>query len=502
MPQTHVLSIDQGTTGSTALVLDRDAHVVGRGYAEFRQHYPRPGWVEHDPQDIWRVSVGVAEQALSAAGVAARELAAVGVTNQRETTVLWDRATGEPVANAIVWQDRRTAGRCDELRARGLAEAVKAKTGLILDAYFSATKIAWLLDNVDGLRPRAQAGDIAFGTVDSWLAYRLTGGRLHATDVTNASRTMVYNIRDGCWDSELLAELRIPPELLPEVRPSSYVYGDTDPGSFLGAAVPLAGLVGDQQAALFAQACFDPGQVKNTYGTGSFVLMNTGTEPAAAPDRLVTTIAVGVEGEPTQYALEGSMFVTGAAVQWLRDGLGIISTAAETAELAQSVAGNDDVYFVPALAGLGAPEWDPYARGTLVGLTRGTTRAHVVRAVLESIAYSTMDVVAAMETESGHSVTELRADGGGSANAFLMQFQADLLGVPVDVPDNLQTTALGSAYLAGLATGFWSDRGELAGKRRTKRRFEPRMSGAERDALRERWRAALDRSRGWAESQA
>lgn len=499
MAETHILAIDQGTTGSTALVLDVEANVAGRGYAEFPQHYPRPGWVEHDPMDILRVSVDVAAQALSQAGVQAGDLAGIGITNQRETTVLWDRATGEPVANAIVWQDRRTAAQCDALRERGLAETVKRKTGLVIDAYFSGTKIAWLLDSVDGLRKRAAAGEIAFGTVDSWLAYRLTGGRVHATDVTNASRTMIYNLADGAWDPELLAELDIPAELLPEVRPSAHVYGETDPEAFLGAAVPLGGLVGDQQAALFAQGCFAPGESKNTYGTGSFVLMNTGTEPVTDQDRLITTVAVGVAGEPTQYALEGSMFTTGSAVQWLRDGLGIISDAAQTEALANSVEGNDDVYFVPALAGLGAPEWDPRARGTLLGLTRGTTKAHIARAVLESIAYSTRDVVAAMETESGHQLPELRVDGGACANGFLMQFQADLLGVPVDVPENLQTTALGSAYLAGLATGFWSDRGDLAAKRRTAQRYEPAMSADERDTLHARWREAVERGLRWAQ---
>jgi glycerol kinase len=493
-----VLAIDQGTTGSTAIVLDSDANVAGRGYAEFPQHYPRPGWVEHDPMDILRVSVQVAEQALVEAGLAATELAAVGVTNQRETTVLWDRASGEPVANAIVWQDRRTAAMCTALRERGLAETVKRKTGLVIDAYFSGTKIAWLLDSVEGLRKRAAAGEIAFGTVDSWLTYQLTGGRVHATDVTNASRTMIYNLAEGRWDDELLAELDIPPELLPEVRPSAYRYGDTDPNAFLGAAVPVAGLVGDQQAALFAQGCFSAGQSKNTYGTGSFVLMNTATEPFTEQDRLITTVAVGVEGEPTQYALEGPMFTTGSAVQWLRDGLGIISDAAETEALATSIDGNDDVYFVPALAGLGAPEWDPYARGTLLGLTRGTTKAHVARAVLESIAYSTRDVVAAMEAESGHRLPELRVDGGACANGFLMQFQADILGVPVDVPENIQSTALGSAYLAGLATGFWPDRQELAAKRRTARRYEPTMPDSQRETLHARWRDAVERGLGWA----
>ncbi len=498
MATTHVLALDQGTTGSTAIVLDRDANVTGRGYAEFPQHYPQPGWVEHDPMDILRVTVEVAEQALADAGVGAGQLAALGITNQRETTVLWDRSTGEPVGNAIVWQDRRTAGACAALRERGLAGLVKRKTGLVIDAYFSGTKIAWLLDAVDGLRKRAAAGEIAFGTVDSWLTYRLTGGRVHATDVTNASRTMIYNLAEGRWDEELLAELDIPAELLPQVRPSSSLYGETDPGAFLGVAVPLAGLVGDQQAALFAQGCFAPGESKNTYGTGSFVLMNTGTEPVTEQDRLITTVAVGVEGEPTQYALEGSMFTTGSAVQWLRDGLGIIADAAETEALATSVDGNDDVYFVPGLAGLGAPEWDPYARGTLLGLTRGSTRAHLARAVLESIAYSTRDVVAAMEAESGHELPELRVDGGACANGFLMQFQADILGVPVDVPDNIQTTALGSAYLAGLATGFWSDRGELAAKRTTARRYEPAMPDRQRDALYGRWREAVERGLAWA----
>jgi glycerol kinase len=495
MVRTHVLALDQGTTGSTALVLDEQARVAGRGYAEFPQHYPRPGWVEHDPADIWRVTVEVAEQALRDARVDPSALAALGVTNQRETTVLWDRGTGEPVANAIVWQDRRTAAACDELRARGLAETVKRKTGLVLDAYFSATKVAWLLDNVDGLRRRAEAGEVAFGTVDAWLLHKMTGR--HATDVTNASRTMLFDLGRREWDDELLGELRVPREVLPEVLPSSYVFGET---SFLGASVPVAGLVGDQQAALFAQACFDPGMVKNTYGTGSFVLLQTGDRPITDQDRLVTTIAASVGGEPTQYALEGPMFVTGSAVQWLRDGLGLIQAAAETEELAASVEDTGDVWFVPALAGLGAPDWDPYARGALVGLTRGTTRAHVVRAVLESIAWSTRDVVEAMTRESGMSIPELRADGGASANAFLMQRQADVLGVPVDVPETAETTAVGSAWLAGLATGVWSDLGELAQRRRTARRFEPRLGDAERDAGYARWREAVSRALGWAGS--
>ena len=498
MAERFVLAIDQGTTGTTVLVFDHDGHVRGRHYAEITQHYPQPGWVEHDPAEIWSTSLEVIGGALTAAAIEATQVDAIGITNQRETTILWDRATGEPVHPAIVWQDRRTAGECEALRRRGLEAMVRERTGLVIDPYFSATKIAWILDHVDGVRARADRGEIAFGTVDSWLVWQLTGGRIHATDYSNASRTMLYDIRKLAWDDELLALFDIPRAILPEVRASSGIFGHTAPSGFFGASVPVGGIAGDQQAALFGQACYGEGLAKNTYGTGSFVLMNTGEKPVLSREQLLTTLAWGIGAEPVEYALEGAIFVTGAAVQWLRDGLGIIESAGETEALAGSLAGNDGVYFVPALVGLGAPHWDPYARGTIVGLTRGTSRAHLARAVLEAIAYQTRDVVEAMERDSGIRLKELRCDGGASANAFLMQFQADVLGVPVDVPEVAETTALGAAYLAGLATGFWSGRGEIDEKWRLARRYEPRMGADERDRLHARWTDAVARSAGWA----
>jgi glycerol kinase len=496
----YVLSIDQGTTGTTVLVFDHDGAIVGRAYSEFTQHYPRPGWVEHDANEIWDVSRRVVGTALGEANVSARQLAAVGITNQRETTVMWDRNTGEPVHHAIVWQDRRTAGFCDELKERGLEETFRNKTGLVIDAYFSGTKVKWLLDNVEGLRERAQNGDIAFGTIDSWLVWKLTGGQAHITDYSNASRTLMYNIYDLEWDEEILEILDVPREVLPEVKPSSFVYGETDPDSFFQASVPVAGIAGDQQAALFGQAAYEEGLAKNTYGTGSFVLLNTGTEAVPSKEGLLTTIAWGIGDEPVEYALEGAIFITGAAVQWLRDGLGIIQNAAETDELARSIESNDDVYFVPALVGLGAPHWDSYARGTIVGITRGTDRAHLARAALESMAYQTLDVVRAMERDSGITLKELRADGGAVANTFLMQFQADILGVPVEVPEITETTALGSAYLAGLATGFWESRDELDAKWKLAHRYDPQMGEEERERLHGRWLKAVERSKAWDEA--
>ncbi len=493
-----VLAIDQGTTGTTVLIFDHDGHIRGRGYAEITQHYPRPGWVEHDPSEIWTKSLDVVAAALADGGLRAAQIDAIGITNQRETTILWDRATGEPVHPAIVWQDRRTAEDCEALARQGLEEMVRDRTGLVIDPYFSAGKIRWLLDHVDGLRPRAERGEIAFGTVDSWLVWNLTGGAVHATDYSNASRTMLYDIRRLDWDDGLLEAFAVPRAILPEVRPSSGSFGHTGTAGALEAGVPIGGIAGDQQAALFGQACYGEGLAKNTYGTGSFVLMNTGGTPVPSKEKLLTTLAWGIGAEPVEYALEGAIFVTGAAVQWLRDGLGIIETAAETEALAASLAGNDGVYFVPALVGLGAPRWDPYARGTIVGLTRGTTRAHLARAVLEAIAYQTRDVVAAMERDSGIRLKELRCDGGAAGNAFLMQFQADILGVPVDVPEVAETTALGAAYLAGLATGFWSGRDEIDEKWRLSRRYEPRMREKERDRLYARWTEAVARSAGWA----
>jgi len=493
----YVLAIDQGTTGTTVMVLNHDSVVIGEMYSEFEQHYPRPGWVEHDANEIWDVSMQVVEDALNEAGVSAGDLAAVSVTNQRETIVLWDRETGEPVHNAIVWQDRRTAEFCDELMERGLEDTFRNKTGLVIDPYFSGTKVRWMFENVEGLRERAQNGEIAFGTIDSWMVWNLTGGKVHITDYSNASRTLIYNIYDLKWDEELLEILEVPKEVLPEVKPSSYVFGETDPDSFFEAAVPVAGIAGDQQAALFGQACYEPGLAKNTYGTGSFVLMNTGTEAVPSNEGLLTTIAWGIGDEPVVYALEGAIFITGAAVQWLRDGLEIIEDAAETEELAKSIDSNDGVYFVPALVGLGAPHWDSYARGTIVGITRGNTRAHLARAALESMAYQTRDVVRAMERDSGIEVKEFRADGGAVANTFLMQFQADILGVSVEVPEIVETTAVGSAYMAGLATGFWESKEELAEKWSLQRRYDPEMGEEERERLHQLWLKAVERAKGW-----
>lgn len=500
MAESCVLAIDQGTTGSTVLIFDREGGVRGRATSEFRQHYPRPGWVEHDAREIWTVTVRVIADALRQGGIKASDVHAIGITNQRETVVMWDRKTGEPVHNAIVWQDRRTAAYCDDLNAReGLAERIRRKTGLVIDPYFSGTKVKWLLDTVPGLRARAEKGEIAFGTIDSWLVWNLTGGRVHITDVTNASRTQLYNIHDLAWDDEILELMDIPASILPEVKPSAHVYGETDPEMFFGTrGIPVAGIAGDQQAALFGQACLTPGMAKNTYGTGSFLLMNTGTDAYISKEKLLTTIAWGIGDEPVEYALEGAIFVTGAAVQWLRDGLEIIRSADETEALARSIDSNDGVYFVPALVGLGAPHWDPYARGTLIGVTRGTARAHFVRAVLESMAYQTRDVVEAMQRDSGITLKELRCDGGASVNGFLMQFQADQLGTPVEVPRVTETTALGAAYLAGLATGFWSGRAELADKWKLAHRYEPHMPDAESRRLHRRWLRALEHARGWA----
>ncbi len=499
----YVLAIDQGTTGTTAMIFNHDGEIVGQAYSEFTQHYPKPGWVEHDANEIWDVSMQVAEEALSNAGVSANDIATIGITNQRETVVMWDRETGEPVHNAIVWLDRRGAQICEELSEQGYEGMVQDKTGLVIDAYFSGSKVKWLLDNVEGLRERAQNSEVALGTIDSWLIYKLTGGREHVTDYSNASRTLMYNIHELKWDDELLEMLTVPKEILPETKPSSFVYGNTDPEAFLGVEVPVAGVAGDQQAALFGEACYEEGLAKNTYGTGSFALMNTGTTPMKSEGGdVLTTIAWGLGDEPVEYALEGAIFVTGAAVQWLRDGLGIIQDAAETEELAASLDSNDGVYFVPALAGLGAPYWDPYARGTIVGLTQGTTRAHLARAALESIAYQTKDVVDSMEEDSGIQLREFRADGGAVANEWLMQFQADILGVPVEVPEITETTALGAAYLAGLATGFWESREELDARWKLSRRYEPQMDEEERERLHKQWQEAVERAKDWIHEEA
>jgi glycerol kinase len=480
------------------MIFDHKVNVCARAYAEHQQIYPQPGWVEHDPVEIWETTHRLIGEALSQARISASELTAIGITNQRETVVVWDHATGQPIANAIVWQDRRTSALCDELKERGLEEVVRAKTGLVIDPYFSATKLKWLLDHTEGARERARRGELAFGTVDSWLVWKLTGGALHLTDYSNASRTMLYNIVDLEWDDELLELMDVPRELLPAVEPSAQVYGNTDPAAFFGASVPLAGIAGDQQAALFGQACFVAGEAKNTYGTGSFVLLHTGDQPAINSEGMLTTIAWRIGDEPVEYALEGAVFVTGAAIQWLRDGLGIIADAAETEGLAASLAANDDVYFVPALAGLAAPHWDPFARGILIGLTRGTTRAHLVRAALESICFQSKDVIDAMARASGIKLKEVRVDGGAVGNSFLMQFQADMFGVPVEVPVITETTSLGAAYLAGLAVGFWESRAELAQRWKLERRYEPHMSEADRDRLHRRWMRAVELAKGWA----
>jgi glycerol kinase len=491
---TMILAIDQGTTGTTCLVFDDEARLRGRAAREFEQHFPRPGWVEHDAAEIWDVSRAVAKEALDAAGAAPGDLRAIGITNQRETVVVWDRRTGEPLHRAIVWQDRRTAARCEELRAEGREGLVRERTGLVIDPYFSATKVEWLLENVDGLRERADAGEVVFGTIDAWLAFKLTGRAV--TDCSNASRTMLFDIHELAWSDELCDLFGVPVKSLPDAARSAEPYGETSPDAFFGATVPVSGIAGDQQAALFGQACVRPGLGKNTYGTGSFVLLNAGAEAPPASAGLVTTIAWKL-GERADYALEASIFVTGAAVQWLRDGLGLLADASESEALAASLDSNDDVYFVPALTGLGSPHWDPYARGTIVGLTRGTGREHLVRAALESIAYQTVDAVEAMEAASGERLAELRADGGAVANGWLMQFQSDVLGRPVVVPEVAETTALGAAYLAGLGVGAW-DLGEVESSWREAVRYEPAMGEDERAELFGRWRLALERAKGWA----
>ena len=488
----HILALDQGTTSSRAIVFDHRGRIVSVAQQEFHQVFPQAGWVEHDPRDIWNSQLKVARLALRKARLTARAIAAIGITNQRETAIVWDRATGKPVYNAIVWQDRRTAPACDRLKARGREPVIRRKTGLVIDAYFSASKVQWILDHVPGARARARAGKLAFGTVDSWLLWNLTGGRCHVTDATNASRTMLFNIRTGRWDDELLQLFQVPRSLLPEVRSCSEVYGET---RLLGGSIPVAGIAGDQQAALFGQACHRPGMVKNTYGTGCFMLMQTGNKPVVSKNNLVTTVAWQL-GDRIEYALEGSIFIGGAVVQWLRDQLGIVKSSGEIEPLAAQAPDNGGIYFVPAFAGLGAPHWDPYARGLIVGLTRGTTRAHIARAALEGIAYQTTDVLRAMERDAGMRLKELRVDGGASANNLLMQFQADLLGVPVIRPNVIETTALGAAYLAGLAVGFWKDRSEI--KARIDHRFMPRMKPDKRKKLLEGWKRALERSRKWA----
>ncbi|KIF81918.1 glycerol kinase GlpK [Noviherbaspirillum autotrophicum] len=495
----YILAFDQGTTSSRAILFDHGGRIHGIAQQEFRQIFPQPGWVAHDAYEIWRSQLAVAQQVLKQSDVPASEIAAIGITNQRETTVLWDRATGEPIADAIVWQDRRTAELCDALRAQGKEKLIQKKTGLVVDAYFSGTKVKWLLDNVAGARARAERGELAFGTIDSWLIYKLCGA--HVTDSSNASRTMLFNIHTLQWDEELLALLDIPPSLLPQVVPSSGVVGKTHPDLF-GGAIPIAGIAGDQQAATFGQACHRPGMAKNTYGTGCFMLMNTGKQAIASQNHLLTTIGWTLgEKLPGQsdYMLEGSVFNAGAAVQWLRDGLGIIQSSAEVEALASIVPDTGGVFVVPAFAGLGAPYWDAYARGTIVGMTRGTTKAHIARATLASIAYQSADVLEAMQKDAAIELKELRVDGGAARNDLLMQFQADVLGVPVVRPVVTETTALGAAYLAGLAVGYWQSQQEIAAQWQAQRRFEPAMPAEERVQRLATWRRAVDRARQWAE---
>ncbi len=493
--QKYIMALDQGTTSSRAILFDRDGKALAREQAEFSQIYPQPGWVEHDPEEIWRVSLDVMRGVMYKSGIQAEQIAALGITNQRETTVLWDRETGKSVSNAIVWQCRRTAELCADLQKQGLNEKFRSKTGLVIDAYFSGTKVKWLLDNIRGLRERAEKGEIAFGTIDSWMIYRLTGGDVHITDYSNASRTLLFNIHELEWDQELLEILDIPEIILPAVRPSSEVYGETEK-SFLGKAVPIGGVAGDQQAATFGQVCFFKGMAKNTYGTGSFLLMNTGEQAISSRHGLLTTIGWGLKGK-VYYALEGSIFITGGVVQWLRDGLRLIDEAEDTEWMARSVPDTGGVYLVPAFAGLGAPHWDMYARGTVLGLTRGTTKKHLVRAGLEAIAYQTRDVVEAMEKDTGLKIQNIRVDGGAAANNFLMQFQSDILGVPVERPLITETTALGAAYLAGLAVDYWKDIDDIARIWRREELFQPQMENGKKESLYRGWKKAVQCSGGW-----
>lgn len=491
----YIMALDQGTTSSRALIFDREGHIRSMAQKEFTQIFPQPGWVEHDPNEIWSSQVAVAAEAMSKIGINGQNLHALGITNQRETTIVWDRATGEPIYNAIVWQDRRTSVLCDELKEKGLTEWIRQKTGLVIDAYFSGTKVKWILDNVPGARQRAMLGKLAFGTVDSWLVWKLTRGRTHVTDVSNASRTMLFNINTLQWDTELLELLQIPESVLPRVASSSEIYDYTNT-TFFASKVPIAGMAGDQQAALFGQMCTSPGMVKNTYGTGCFILMNTGNKPFISKNNLITTVAWQVDGK-TSYALEGSIFIGGAVVQWLRDGLGIIRSSAEVEELARQVPDNGDLYFVPSFTGMGAPHWDQYARGLMVGISRGTTRAHIARAALESIAFQTMDVLDVMVRDTGINLTELRVDGGASANNLLMQFQADVLGTTVIRPRVVETTAMGAAYLAGLATGYWNSLDELSQLWLLDTRFTPGMPPQVLEVMKSKWADAVQRAKSW-----
>jgi glycerol kinase len=499
MKKSYILALDQGTTSSRAILYDRDGKVVKVAQKEFTQIYPKPGWVEHDPMEIWASQSGVASEIMATTGIPVEEIAAIGITNQRETTVVWDKQTGKPIYNAIVWQCRRTSGICDELKEKGMENVCRESTGLVLDAYFSGTKVKWILDNVEGAREKAEKGELLFGNIDTWLIWNLTRGKVHVTDYSNASRTMLFNIKELKWDERILKELDIPASMLPEVKPSSAVYGVTDARIF-GAEIPIAGDAGDQQAALFGQACYTPGMVKNTYGTGCFMLMLTGEKLVHSKNGLLTTIAWGVNNK-VEYALEGSIFIAGAAIQWLRDSLKVIYDAKDSEYFATKVEDSLGVYVVPAFVGLGAPYWDMYARGAILGLTRGATRNHIIRATLESIAYQTRDVLEVMRTDSGIELKELRVDGGACANNFLMQFQADILGVPVERPEIIETTALGAAYLAGLAVGFWKDQSMIAERRKVNRRFEPSMNENKRERLYTNWKKAVKRAMHWEEEE-
>ncbi len=495
---TFILALDQGTTSSRAIIFDKKGSIVAVAQKEFKQIFPKPGWVEHDPNEIWSTQLGVAAEVISKAGLTVENIAAIGITNQRETTVVWERATGKPVYNAIVWQDRRTASFCDELKAKGIDKLIQQKTGLIIDAYFSATKVKWILDNVEGAREKANNGELCFGTIDTWLLWNLTKGQVHATDVSNASRTLLLNIHTLQWDGELEKIFDVPGNMLPQVRSSSEVYGETQ-NILTAHRVPIAGIAGDQQSALFGQMCTQPGMVKNTYGTGCFMLMNTGEKAVPSSNNLLTTVAWKVNGI-TQYALEGSVFIAGAVVQWLRDGLGIIKSSAEVEELAQKVSHSDGVYVVPAFAGLGAPYWNQHARGTILGMTRGTTSAHIARAALDSIAYQTMDVLKAMEADSGISIAELRVDGGATVNNLMMQFQSNVLDTKVIRPEIIETTALGAAYLAGLAVGYWKNMEEIQQQWQAEKIFEPDMKEVTRNQLYKGWQRAVNAVQVWTES--
>lgn len=493
----YILALDQGTTSSRAILFDNDGKIVGVAQKEFTQIYPKAGWVEHDPMEIWGTQSGVAREVLDKTGIKADEIAAIGITNQRETTVVWDKNTGKPVYNAIVWQCRRTAPICDDIKAKNLQDTFRSKTGLVVDAYFSGTKVKWILDNVPGAREKAENGELLFGNIDTWLIWNLTGGDVHVTDYSNASRTMLFNINTLEWDEEILKELNIPKAMLPDVKPSSYVYGKTSKELF-GTEIPISGAAGDQQAALFGQACFDPGMAKNTYGTGCFMLMNTGEKPVASKNGLLTTIAWGLDGK-VEYALEGSIFIAGASVQWLRDELKVINHASETEEMAAAVEDSNGVYVVPAFVGMGAPYWDMYARGSILGLTRGANKNHLVRATLESIAFQTRDVLEAMQDDSGINLNTLKVDGGAVANNFLMQFQADILGVKVDRPQVVETTALGAAYLAGLAVGYWDNKNVIAQKWNVDRTFKPEMDTDTKEHKYTGWKKAVSRALAWEE---